>query len=121
MERRQPNPSANTLQPDLDVEEVLHTVQDLQSCIGDDLQAICSCLLDERRDSLVSGGAIVRLISRTNTRMSACPKPVSERKKLDHVRFCDLQQCSNDTLKVWRKRTGVLFIGRVVQFVQPIR
>jgi hypothetical protein len=43
----------------LDVEEVLHSIQDLQSSVGNDLQAIWCCLLDEGRDSLVRRRAVI--------------------------------------------------------------
>jgi hypothetical protein len=43
----------------LDVEEVFHSIQDLQGSVGHDLQTIWCCLLDERRDSLIRGRAVV--------------------------------------------------------------
>ena len=51
----------------LDVEKVLHTIQNLECRAGHDLHAVYRRLLNKRSNSLIRGGAVVRLITGTST------------------------------------------------------
>jgi hypothetical protein len=103
----------------LNVEKVLHAIQNLECRVRHDLHAVYRRLLDKGRNGLVRGGAVVRLIARTDRETIVSTVTSTDGK--DRSRLCDLQQRTNDTLKVRRKRTGVLLLARFVQLVQPIR
>ena len=61
----------------LDVEKVLHTIQNLKCRAGHDLHAVYRRLLDKGRNSLIRGGAVVRLITGTSaeTKVSTVTAP----------------------------------------------
>ena len=84
MPHRQPKRRIYGEKTYLDVEEVLHSIQNLQRCVGHDLQAIWRCLLHKRRDSLVRGRAVIRFVARTN-KESGCAGEKKEKQVGTHV------------------------------------